>query len=107
MLITFSPVRRDETLSLVRTGDSLTINGTSYDFSDLAEGDALLPEALGTGWCAGPVQRREGRIHVHVCLPHGPDAPVETRHPTPVLCEDDGPVPVPPWSVAPAAMDGG
>ncbi|MEC6486209.1 hypothetical protein VXS82_22890, partial [Pseudomonas aeruginosa] len=66
MIITLSPYvalpGSDEHLMLSRTGDVLTVNGQSFDFTPLPEGGELPAEAIGSEWFAGPVVRREGRL---------------------------------------------
>lgn len=41
MQFSFSPVRRDDTLELSKSGDVLTIKGEVYDFTSLPEGATL------------------------------------------------------------------
>jgi hypothetical protein len=57
----------------------------------------LLPEGDGSRWFAGPVTRQDGRIVVTLILPHGADAPHETRFPQPLALDGDGDVPLPAW----------
>lgn len=96
MNITFSPMRRDDTLHLERSGDCLIVNGVCLDFSDLAEGDSRSAAALHSDWLAGPVRRAGGRLHLCLILPHGPNAPEQTLFPVPLTVEADGDIPVPP-----------
>jgi hypothetical protein len=97
MIIHLSPVRDDHRYTLARSGDVLTIGGVDFDFGVLAEGEALLPEGDGSRWFAGPVTRQDGRIIVTLILPHGADAPHETRFPAPLTLDADGPVALPPF----------
>lgn len=86
MQIAFSPVRMDESLSVSRTGDVLTINGEAVDLATYAGGcDWIvgLPEAGPDGWT------------VTLILPCGPDAPDEARFPAAVALTGDGAVPLP------------
>lgn len=82
MLITFTPMRRDDRLTLHRTGDVLTLNGDSYDFSPLPEGAVLPRDAVDCDWLASDVTRKDGHLHLRLILPHGADAPPETRFPS-------------------------
>lgn len=93
MIISLSPQLRPDTLELSRAGDSLTLNGESFDFTDLAEGEA---RSLDCPWIIGPVRREAGVLHLVVLLPHDADAPEETRFPAPVEVAADGPVTLPP-----------
>ena len=95
MIITFSPMRHDDTLSLSKSGDVLTVNGQAFDFSALPEGASLSCADIESVWFAGPVERRQGDLHIRLFLPHGPSAPEDTRFPAALACDTDGPVPVP------------
>lgn len=99
MRLTFSPARRDITLELVRSGDSLTINGELFDFSPLPEGATLPPEAIQSAWFSGPVERAGGVLHVALVLPHGANAPQATLFPAPLTLTGDGPVSLPPHEI--------
>jgi hypothetical protein len=97
MIIHLSPVRDDHRYTLARSGDVLTLDGIAFAFGALAEGEALVPEGDGSRWFAGPVTRQDGRIIVTLILPHGADAPHETRFPASLDLTADGPVPLPAW----------
>ncbi|SEO36380.1 hypothetical protein SAMN04488103_1293, partial [Gemmobacter aquatilis] len=60
MIITLTPMRRDVALSLHCAGDVLTINGTDYDFTPLAEGAVLPRAAVACPWLASDVERIGG-----------------------------------------------
>lgn len=96
MLITFTPMRRDDRLSLHCAGDVLTLNGESYDFSPLPEGAVLPRDAVDCIWLASDVTRTDGKLHLTLILPHGASAPHQTLFPLPLLLEADGPVALPP-----------
>lgn len=95
MNITFSPVRRDDALSLSKNGDVLTINGEAFDFSGIPDGATLPREAVICEWLASDVERLDGVIHLMLVLPHGPRAPREALFPAPCEVTSDGPVPLP------------
>jgi hypothetical protein len=103
MILTLIPIRMDARLTLVREGETLVVNGERLDLS-AATGDAPLDLSARDGagdpvaphpWIVGPVTRREGRLHLAVLLPHGPDAPESARFPAPLALEADGPVALP------------
>jgi hypothetical protein len=94
MRLTFNPVRMDATLSLIVNGDELQINGVPFDFGPLPEGAVLPRDAVVCDWLASDVTRRGGQIELTLILPHGANAPHETRFPAPVDAVD-GPVPLP------------
>ena|SRR6056297_1883692 len=97
MHIVLSPTRRDTPLELSRSGDALTINGETFDFSPLPEAATLPAEAIEGDWFAGPVERIDGVLHVALILPHGANAPEKTLFPAPLVLADDGPVSLPPF----------
>ncbi|MGP3699185.1 hypothetical protein [Rhodobacter sp. NSM] len=97
MHITVTPQRRDDRLTLTRSGDILTINGEALDLSGIPEGATLPRDAVACDWLASDIERIGGVLHLTLLLPHGPDAPAATLFPEPVLVEADGPIPVPAW----------
>lgn len=97
MKITFSPMRRDDTLTLSKSGDTLTVNGEAFDFSDLPDGARLPCEEVGCDWLASDVERVEGVLRLTLVLPHGPQAPQERLFPAPLTLTEDGPVALPPY----------
>lgn len=105
MQIAFTPMRRDDVLSLSRDGEALTVNGAVMDFSTLAEGDRKAPGELGCDWLAGDVVRTNGVLHLTLVLPHGPRAPQETLFPRPLTVTQDGPIPVPAHSLPEEGID--
>lgn len=96
MQIKLSPVRAEESLSVSRQGDILTVNGEEFDFSPLPDGATLPLEAIDSDWFSGPVERIDGVLHVTLRLPHGANAPEATRFPEPITLTEDGPVSLPP-----------
>lgn len=96
MRISFSPQRCGTELSLSRIGDVLTINDQEFDFTALPEGGLLPRTAIQSDWLASDVVRIEGVIHLTLILPHGADAPDETRFPEPMDL-GAGPVTLPPF----------
>lgn len=95
MILVFSPQRRDDTLTLVKSGDALTINGTLYDFTQLTNGSTLPREAIGCEWVCGNVERVDGELVIPILLPHGPDATEAARFPEPMTLTADGKVVLP------------
>ena len=99
MELKFTSQRRDTPLELSRTGDTLTINGDTFDFSGLPDGATLPPEAIDSDWFSGPVERIGGVLHISLILPHGANAPEETRFPAPITLKKDGQVDLPPYEI--------
>jgi hypothetical protein len=73
MIISFSPQRNDNGLTLSKSGDVLTIGGEDFDFSQLAEGDLLPRDAVTSEWLASDVERIGGVVHLvcHCCSTRG------------------------------------
>lgn len=95
MKINLCPIRRDDTLTLSRSGDTLTINGEIFDFSAIPDGATLPRAAVDCDWLASDVERVNGVLTLTVILPHGPNAPEETRFPEPLTLTTDGPIALP------------
>lgn len=101
MQITFTPMRHDTALTLLRQGDMLVLNGTALDLSGIPEGATLPRAAAGCDWLASDIERSGGRLRLTLILPHGPEAPPETLFPAPLTLEGDGPVALPPFALPP------
>lgn len=95
MKITLSPQRREDTLTVSKQGDMLTINGQSYDFSPMPDGSTLPADAIDCEFIAGDVERIDGVLHITLILPHGPDASEAARFPEPIIDPADGPLELP------------
>jgi hypothetical protein len=90
MNITLSPQRRDDTLTVTKQGDTLTINGTAYDFSVVPDGATLPKDATDCAWLASDVERIDGVLHLTLLLPHGANASQAARFPQPIINPADG-----------------
>jgi len=95
MIINLSPTRSDRALEITKTGETLTINGTPYDFSQLPNGATLPKEAIDCEWIVSDVNRVNGEIELTILLPHGANASHEARFPEPIIKNDDGQVVLP------------
>lgn len=95
MIIKLIPVRMDETLAVSRSGDVLTVNGETFDFSQLPEGAALPHQSIASDHFAGPVERISGEVHLTLRLPHGANPSREVAFPQPITVTADGPVMLP------------
>lgn len=95
MKLLFSPQRRDDILTISKSGDALTVNGTVYDFTPLADGSTLPREAIGCEWICGNVERVNGELVIPILLPHGPDASESARFPEPITVTSNGQVVLP------------
>ena len=97
MKINLSPQRSDNQLSLEKDNDTLIINGEPFDFSALPEGATLPRDAIESDVIISDVERIDGVLHLTVLLPHGANAPHETRFPEPSLVTEDGEIELPPY----------
>ena len=95
MLINLSPIRSDNSLEIIRTGETLTINGESFDFSQLPNGATLPREAINCEFIVSDVNRINGEIELTILLPHSANASHEARFPEPIIKNDDGQVVLP------------
>jgi hypothetical protein len=95
MKITLSPQRRDDTLTVTKQGDTLTINGTAYDFSVVPDGATLPKDATDCAWLASDVERIDGVLHLTLLLPHGANASQAARFPQPIINPADGALELP------------
>ena len=95
MRLTLSPIRSDRALEITKTGETLTINGDTFDFSQLPDGATLPREAVDCEWIVSDVNRVNGEIELTILLPHGADASHEARFPEPIVMTNDGQVVLP------------
>ena len=95
MKITLSSQRSDATLTVSKLGDVLTINGVSYDFGPLLDGQTLPGAAVDCPRITGDVRREGGQLHITLLIPHGPDASESARFPAPLINPLDGPLELP------------
>jgi len=95
MKLLLSPQRRDDVLTISKSGDALTVNGTVYDFTPLPDGATLPREAIDCEWICGNVERVNGELEIPILLPHGPDASEAARFPEPLTVTSDGQVVLP------------
>ena len=95
MKLILSPQRRDDTLTVVKQGDTLTINGTAYDFSQLPDGGTLSADAVYCEFVIGSVNRVDGELELTLLLPHGANASEAARFPQPIINPADGKLELP------------
>ena len=95
MRISFSPQRRDNALSVSRQGDTLTINGNAFDFSTLPDGATIAAENSPSPWIKGPIERIDGKLHLTLLLPHGPNPSAAVAFPDPLVDPADGELELP------------
>jgi len=96
MKIIFSPQLRNDSLTLVKSGEVLTVNGDDFDFSWLDRGEILPSSAVDSDFICGDVERSEdGELTVPVILPHGANPSHAVAFPDPVTVIEDGDIVLP------------
>ena len=95
MKINLSPQRRDDLLTVIKQGDTLTINGTAYDFIQLPDGGTLPADAVDCEFVIGTVERIDGELELTLLLPHGANASEAARFPQPIINPADGELELP------------
>lgn len=95
MQIKFNPQRRNDTLTVSKQADTLTVNGVEYDFSAVPEGATLPADAIYSDLFSGPVERINGELVLTLTLPHGPNPSEAVAFPEPITSVEDGTVELP------------
>lgn len=95
MHITLIPQRRDDTLTITKTGDTLTINGTAYDFSVIPDGATLPASAVDCPFITGDIERINGVLRLSLLLPTGQNASHAANFPAPIINPPDGTLELP------------
>ena len=95
MQIKLNPQRREDTLSVVKQGDTLIVNGIEYDFSSVPEGATLPADAIDSDLFSGPVERINGELVLTLTLSHGPNPSQAVAFPEQINVVADGPVALP------------
>ncbi len=90
MIIKLSPQRRDDTLTVSKLDDILTINGVAYDFSGLLEGETLPREAIDCEFIASDADRINGELELTLLLPHGADPTQAQAFPEDIIDPPNG-----------------
>ena len=100
MIIKLSPQRRDDTLSVVRSGSILIVNGEEFNFSRMRDGDTLPAGAIQSIWFFGQVDNIGGELSLTLILPLPSNYSPEQAFPVDLVNVPDGPVvfpaPLPP-----------
>lgn len=92
MIIKLSPQRRDYTLSVVKIGKSLTINGEVFDFTCMDDGDTLPRAAIKSEWFVGDVDKADGELTLTLLLPNPWNCSPEQAFPVDIINVPDGPI---------------
>ena len=95
MKIKLYPVSRDETLELLRSGSTLTVNGKSFDFSTMADGDTLPAAAIDSQWFVGSVEKIGSELELTIIIPLQANYSPEQAFPADLVGIPDGAVVLP------------
>jgi len=90
MKITLNPQRRGDTITVSKQGNTLTINGTAYDFSVIPEGATLPASATNCEFIIGEITRIAGVLNISLILPHGANPSQAIAFPAPLINPPDG-----------------
>jgi hypothetical protein len=92
MRIKLSPQRRDDTLTVIRSGSILTVNGEFFDFTQMGDGDTLPRSAIQSEWFAGDVDKADGELTLTLLFPNPWNYSQEQAFPVDLLNVPNGPV---------------
>lgn len=95
MRIKLTAQRRDDVLTVTKTGDVLTINGAAFDFSPLPGGATIPAGEVPCEWLVGPVERVAGELRLTLILPHGANPSQAIAFPMPIIDPPDGVIALP------------
>lgn len=95
MRIVLSPVRRDDFVIAIKSGEVLTINGDAIDFAALLPVDGVIPDLDADIWVQvhqfiQSAKRLDGELTVTLVLPHGPNPDPDEGWPQPIDNPADG-----------------
>ena len=95
MHIKLSPQRRDDQITVIKSGDTLSVNGEVFDFSAIPEGATLPADAISSEFFSGPVERIDGVLHLTLTLPHGANPVEAVAFPADIVNPPDGEIELP------------
>lgn len=95
MRISFQPKLMDEALVLSKSGDVLTVNGASFDFTGLGDGATIPAGVVPCDWIVGPIERVSGVLQMRLFLPVNVFSSEARRFPADIVNPTDGPISLP------------
>ena len=95
MHIKLNPQRRDDQITVIKSGDTLSVNGEVFDFSAIPDGATLPADAISSEFFSGPVERIDGVLRLTLTLPHGADPVEAVAFPTDIINPPDGEIEMP------------
>jgi hypothetical protein len=95
MKITFSPQRRDDSVTYHKAGDIVMVDGEAFDFSQVEEGDVLPRDAIQSEWFSSDVTRSNGDLEIGLILPNPWNYSQEQAFPEPLTITKNGIIELP------------
>lgn len=95
MHIKLSPQRRDDQITVIKSGDTLSINGEDFDLSVIPEGAMLPANAISSEYFSGPVERIDGVLYLTLTLPHGANPQPHIAFTADIINPPDGEIELP------------
>ncbi|MCF5550303.1 hypothetical protein L6218_05990 [Pseudomonas syringae pv. syringae] len=95
MIIKLSPQRRDDTLEVIKAGNTLTVNGELFDFSRMVDGDTLPFSAVTSQWFIGNFDMVGDELTLTLVLPNPANYSPEQAFPIDLVSVPDGLVALP------------
>jgi hypothetical protein len=95
MIIKLSPQLRSDTLEVVKSGSALVVNGETFDFSQMSDGDTLPKSAISSEWFISDIDKVDGKLILTLLLPIPWNYSPEQAFPINLLNVPDGPVAFP------------
>ncbi|WP_397448113.1 hypothetical protein [Pseudomonas sp. NA-150] len=92
MRIRLAPQRRDDSLEVVRAGDTLLINGETFDFSQMRDSDTLPQGAIQSRWFVSDIDKADGELTLTLLFPNPWNYSPEQAFPADLVDVPDGPV---------------
>lgn len=89
--ITLMPQFSDAVLHLIKSGYTLLVNGNSYDFSAMNDGDVIPSDAISDPNIIGAISKEDGIVNLTILMPYSdPDADESVTFPEPIDLTEDG-----------------
>jgi hypothetical protein len=95
MDIKFMPQIRDARFELIKSGDTLTINGERFDFGRMKDGDTLPRASVASEWFMSDVEKVGDSLQFTMLLPIPVKYSQEQAFPATLFSVPDGPVKLP------------
>ncbi|GFZ72182.1 hypothetical protein PSE10C_29240 [Pseudomonas amygdali pv. eriobotryae] len=80
----------EETLQVFKLGDQLTLNGETFDFSRMVDGDTLPRGSVKSRWFDGEVDKQGGVLSLTLILPNPANYSQQQAFPVPLTDIPDG-----------------